>query len=682
MTAPPSSRVAAGRNAPGDEDAPFVPANVSLAEVTVKAVLLGMVLSVVLGAANTYLGLKAGLTVAAAIPAAVVSLGVLKLFRKHNVLENNMVQTIASAGTAVASGILFTIPALLLLKTANGQPVWDHVHYMETTIIGLVGGILGVLFTVPLRKALIVEERLAFPEGVATAEVLKAGTSGGGIAALLLGGGLGAAYKFLQSGIKLFDDSILHVQQFGGRVVTGIGTVLSPALMGVGFIIGLRIATLVFAGGVLGWLVGLPLITGLLTPEQIAADIPATSACKADILSGVAEKVAACAVGFEVRYLGVGAMLVGGVWSLVKLRGPLVRAVKQGVQSAKGSAGPKQEVVRTEVELSPLTTYAGIALMLVPMFFFYAFVTEWNWGVAAIMALIMAITGFLFSAVGAYMAGLVGSSNNPISGVTILTLLVSAFTLKALGLLPDIGAAATIFVAAIIAVAGSIASDNLQDLKAGYMLGATPRKQQAMIAIGAAVSAFFIAPVIQILVDGSTCKVGDQMIAGIECLKAPQANLMASISGGIFNPDVAGLPYPIIGFGMLIAVALIVADMVQQRRGSSFRIPVMAVAVGIYLGIETTAPIFLGGLFAWFAGRAFLRRTGTEMPEGNNPGVLFASGLIAGEALVGILVAALVGTDVVLRTPGAPLLGLPGLVLLLYLGYVMYHVVMRTARKA
>lgn len=657
-----------------DGEGPFVPASVSYKEVTLKAVLLGILLSVVLGAANTYLGLKAGLTVAAAIPAAVVSLGVLKLFREHNVLENNMVQTIASAGTAVASGILFTIPALLLMKTAAGQPVWGHVHYLETTAIGLVGGILGVLFTVPLRKALIVEERLAFPEGVATAEVLKAGTSGGGIGALLLGGGLGAAYKFLQSGVNLFSESTLYVQRFGSRVAAGIGTALSPALLGVGFIIGLRVATLVFAGGVLGWMVGLPFVTGLLSPEQMAADIPATHKCAADILSGITDKVANCAFRFEVRYLGVGAMLVGGVWSLVKLRKPLARAVRQGIQSARGGAGPRQEVPRTEVELSPLATYSGIALMLVPMFFFYAFVTDWNWGVAAIMALIMAVTGFLFSAVGAYMAGLVGSSNNPISGVTILTLLVSAFTLKGLGLLPDVGAAASIFVAAIIAVAGSIASDNLQDLKAGYMLGATPRKQQAMIAIGAAVSAFFIAPVIEILVNGTE--------GGMAGLNAPQANLMASISGGIFSPDVAGLPYPIIGIGMLIAVALIVADLLLQRRNSSFRIPVMAVAVGIYLGIEATAPIFLGGLFAWAAGRTFRRRTGSEMPEGNNPGVLFASGLIAGEALVGILVAALVGTGVTLRTPAAPLLGLPGLALLLYLGFVMWHMVARKTRRA
>jgi putative OPT family oligopeptide transporter len=335
-------------------------------------------------------------------------------------------------------------------------------------------------------------------------------------------------------------------------------------------------------------------------------------------------------------------------------------------------------VPRTEVELSARTTFAGIAILLVPMVFFYAAVTDWNFGVAAIMALIMVVTGFLFSAVGAYMAGIVGSSNNPISGVTILTLMVSAFALKFLGVGSDVGAAATIFVAGVIAVAGSIASDNLQDLKAGHILGSTPRKQQLLLALGAVFAAFFLAPVLNILVNGVSCAAG----TGIQCVAAPQANLMASITRGIFDPASAGLPYPIIGFGALFALLLILVDQTLGRRRDAFKVPVMAVAVGLYLPIDTTMPIFVGGLVAWTTGRVWRRRTGEVLPEGSNPGVLFASGLIAGEALLGILTSALVGANIVLRpSPLDALLDWPGLVLLGYLAFLMAYVVLRRAPK-
>jgi putative OPT family oligopeptide transporter len=649
---------------------PYVPAYVTVAEITVKGVLLGLLLAVLLGAANTYLGLKAGLTVSASIPAAVISMGVLRLFRKSTVLENNMVQTIASAGEAVAGGILFTIPALLIVN------YWHSVHYWETTVVGIVGGVLGVLFTVPLRRALIVEENLAFPEGVATAEVLKSGDKGGsGVGILLAGGITGAVYKLVESGLKMFQENALFTQQLGGRVIYGIGSALSPALMGVGTIVGLRVASLVFAGGAFAWLVAMPIYTG-------------THPDLGNLLSPSLDATALGVWKLRVRYLGVGAMLVGGIWSLIKLRKPLGRAMGQGLRSRKA---PKDAAAppRTEVELSARTTFLGVAALLVPMFLFYAFISRdvrapasaaSPWVVAAVMSLLMVVTGFLFSAVGAYMAGLVGSSNNPISGVTILTLIVSAFMLKALGLGADIGPAITIFIAAVIAVAGSIASDNLQDLKAGYMLGSTPRKQQFMLMVGAVGSAFVLAPVVQVLVKAYP--------VGSASLPAPQASLMASVAQGIFG---AGLPYGLIGIGAGLAVLLVAADLLLQRAGSTFRIPVMAVAVGIYLPITVSTPIFLGGVAGWLAERYVARRWRSDpavdqarLPEmlakGAESGILFASGLIAGEALVGILVALLVGVGAGdALALGKASLQWPGLLLLLYVTFATAYTVARPA---
>lgn len=698
----PPGQVEAGLGAPSHPPpeahvgkGPYIPASKNIAEVTIKAVLLGMLLSVVLGAANAYLGLKAGLTVAAAIPAAVVSLAVLRLFKKHTILENNMVQTVASAGSAVVSGMLFTIPALMILKDSAGNPIWDSIHYWETTIIGVVGGMLGVLFTVPLRRALIVEENLAFPEGVATAEVLKSGESGGsGVGALLAGAGFGLSYKFLQSGLHLWPDATRPIVKVG-KAIFGYGLQMSAALLGVGYIIGMRVSTIIFGGSVFAWLVAMPILTQFFPTDHLLASMPA--GCRDAITGGVLDTAGQCMYKFQVRYLGVGAMLVGGLYSLYKLRGPLVRAVSKGLGGSRGAADAPAPI-RTEVELSPRTTFSGIAILLVPMFFFYAWITEWNFLVAGVMALIMVVTGFLFSAVGAYMAGIVGSSNNPISGVTILTLMVSAFSLKLLGIGPDIGAAATIFVAAVIAIAGSIASDNLQDLKAGYMLGATPRRQQAMIAIGAVVSAFFLAPILNVLLTGP---------AGAVTLgNAPQSNLMASIASGIFGTG-QDLPYDIVGYGALLAFVLILVDQTVGRKRPSFRIPIMAVAVGMYLPIETTAPICAGGIIAYYTARLFRRKTGTDMAEGTNKGVLFASGLIAGEALIGIVTSGLAGIPS--GRPGLPWLDYlsgngvpcaagsptdpcnagmylwlsdgdlawPGLVLLAYIGLVMAYVALR-----
>ncbi|MGB1585531.1 MAG: OPT family oligopeptide transporter [Thermoplasmatota archaeon] len=664
---------------------PYIPASRSLPELTVKGVILGIVLSMVLGAANAYLGLRVGLTVSASIPAAVMSMAILRAFRNHNILENNAVQTGASAGESLAAGVIFTIPALIILDA------WTEVRYLETTIIALIGGMLGVLFTVPLRKALIVEAELRFPEGVATSEVLKTGEGDNpektGVIALAIGASVGLVYKFLQSGTKMWTDTALFARRFRDNGVFGFGSDLSPALLGVGYIVGLQIAVLVFLGGVIGWVIGIPLLS-------LLADGTVIEGTDWSTLS--AEDAAGFLWSKQIRYMGVGAMLVGGVWSLLQLRKPLGQALTQGLAAARRE-DDGAKVLRTERELSLRGTFLGVLGMVIPIFLLYWAIT-WELGpfyslsVALTMALLMVITGFFFSAVGAYMAGVVGSSNNPISGVTILTVLAAAYSLRFLGVETPLGPEATILVAGVIAAAAAIASDNMQDLKAGNILGSTPKKQQIMQIVGVTALALVIAPVLDVLnrANGGF---------GSEELAAPQAGLMAAVATFVFE---GGLPGAMIGIGAAIAVGLILLDATLKRSGARFRTPVMPVAVGIYLPVGLSVPIFLGGLIAWATGRRFdlwrkdpkTNKTSTWWEEakaqGNRAGTLFASGLIAGEALVGILIAVLLVTIGVEVAPGVFELpfsvGLddltwPGLLLFGYIALLLTYLALRPGFK-
>ena len=627
----------------GGVDVPYIPASRKLPELTVKGIILAVLLSMVLGAANAYLGLRVGLTVSASIPAAVMSMALLRLFRKHNILENNVVQTGASAGESLAAGVIFTIPALVMLEA------WTDVRYIETTVIAAIGGILGVLFTVPLRRALIVEAQLRFPEGVATSEVLKTGEGDNpektGVLALAIGGAIGLGYKFLQSGVEMWTHTALWARKFKDSIL-GFGGDLSPALLGVGYIVGLQVASLVFLGGVIGWVIAIPLY-GLLAGDA------------ASLIDGLSAEDAAFTLwSTRIRYMGVGAMLVGGIWSLLQLRKPLGQALTQGLQATKQD-GPTGDVLRTKQELSLRGTFLGVLGMVVPIFILYWVVT-WELGaayslaVALTMALLMVITGFFFSAVGAYMAGVVGSSNNPISGVTILTVLAAAYSLRLLGVETPLGPEATILVAAVIAAAAAIASDNMQDLKAGHLLGATPRKQQIMQLIGVTSLALVIAPVLNVLNEAYGG-------FGSEQMAAPQAGLMAAVATFVFE---GGLPTTMIAIGAAIAVALIGLNFLLERADAPFRTPVMPVAVGIYLPVGLSVPIFLGGVIAYLTGRRFdlwgkdpkKGKTSTwwqqAKEQGNRAGTLFASGLIAGEAIVGILLAVLLVTIGVEVAPG------------------------------
>ncbi len=626
-------------DAPPETVAPYIPASQSLPEITVKAIVLGFILSAVLAGANAYLGLKVGLTVSASIPAAVISLAVLR-----NILENNIVQTAASAGESLAAGVIFTLPALVMLG------YWQGFEFIPTMAVAVCGGILGVLFTIPLRRALIIEAKLQFPEGVATGEVLKAGTEGGeGIKFIALAGIAGALAKLCQTGFKIFAGTLDGAVN-AGRSIFGYGTDLSVALLAVGYIVGLNIATLVFAGGLISWLFGIPLYTMLAAPETLAA-----------IYDGSTGYDAALNVWSQkIRYMGVGAMATGGVWALIALIKPIRDGVSSSLAAVRASrSGKAMDIPRTERDTPINVVFYGTLALAIPIFVIFMFVVDQDtlgitsgtyWTVIVLGIFFSIIAGFLFSSVAGYMAGLVGSSNNPISGVTIATILTIALVLFALmkgqvdfavdATKATAAAATAILVGGVVCCAAAIAGDNMQDLKAGQIVGATPYKQQIMQVVGVLAAAVAIAPVLNLLFEAYG--LGDVfpragMDAG-EALQAPQATLMSSVANGVFTQD---LPWNMIFIGVAIAVAIIALDKVLESRGSTFRTPVLAVAVGIYLPLELSVPIFAGGLIAFGATRALKSQGASEatVKKAERRGLLFSSGLITGEALVGIFLA-------------------------------------------
>ncbi|MBO6575328.1 MAG: oligopeptide transporter, OPT family [Rhodothermales bacterium] len=660
-------------NTDPEELAPFIPASTTLPEITVKALVLGFLLSAVLAGANAYLGLKVGMTVSASIPAAVISMALLRLFREQNILENNIVQTAASAGEAVAAGVIFTLPALVVLG------YWQGFPFLPTMAVAAAGGVLGVLFTVPLRRALIIEAKLQFPEGVATGEVLKAGTRGGEGAKLIgIAGLAGAGLKLAQSGFKIAAGKASGALTAGGAVF-GFGSELGVALLGVGFIVGLNIATLVFGGGLISWLVGIPLYGLLANPDTIESVTGGATGY------GAAEQIWSA----RIRFMGVGAMAAGGIWTLVALVKPIRDGIRSSLEAVRNArAGGADAVPRTERDMPINSVFVGTLAMAIPIFAVFLFVVDQDalgvssgtyYGTVLFGVVFAVLAGFFFASVAGYMSGLVGSSNNPISGVTIATILaVSLLLLLILGAQIDFAvdaaratsaAATAILVGGVVACAAAIAGDNMQDLKAGQIVGATPAKQQILQVVGVLAGAVAIAPVLQLLF--SAYGLGDVFPrAGMdtaEALSAPQATLMSSVAHGVFSRD---LPWTMIWIGVAIAAALIILDRHLERTGSSFRTPVLAVAVGIYLPIELTTPIFIGGVIAWAAARAIRNAGGGKeaTATGARQGLLFASGLITGEALVGILLAipfaATQSTDVL----AIPLGGMDWLPMVLGLG--------------
>ncbi|MBL8036979.1 MAG: oligopeptide transporter, OPT family [Nitrospira sp.] len=648
---------------------PVVPATVRVPEITVKAVVLSVVLAAVLAAANAYLGLFAGMTVSASIPAAVASMAILRLFRDSNILENNIVQTAASSGEALAAGVIFTIPALLLVG------YWTEFNYWQTVLIATVGGVLGVLFTIPLRRALIVTARLRFPEGVATAEVLKIGTaqpsaagsteSWGNSWALFSAAMLGGLVKFGESGLRLWTESLEGAAQVG-RTVFYAGLNLSSALLAVGFIIGLETAAVVFLGGIIGWVILMPacgLIHGL-PPDRTGL------AAAISIWSG------------QIRYVGIGAMLTGGLWTLTNLREPVWKSLQtlRASYRASGVEKDRGELLRTEQDASFLWIVVPFVLSLLPMAWIYSTVVG-SPLLAVLMTIVMALAAFLFSSVAAYMAGMVGSSSNPVSGVTIATIMLAALLLVLfMGVGNPAGPVAALVIGAVVCCAAAMGGDNLQDLKTGHLVGATPWKQQVMQVIGVLTGALVLVPVLSLL--QAKYGIGEPTSSHPHPLSAPQATLMAGLTRSVFG---AGLPWPLVGLGAVIGVLIILADRRQELRGGTMRFPVLAVALGIYLPMKLSAAIFLGGVIA----ASVRKRTGGGH-EPSQRGLLFAAGLITGEALMGIVLAMPIALAALWSDLSAdpftlfavpPFDGWPGLAMMVLVGTLLYRVARRTVPK-
>ncbi|MDQ1258055.1 MAG: hypothetical protein QG656_2664 [Candidatus Hydrogenedentes bacterium] len=625
-------------------------------EITFSVVVLSVVLSVILAAANAYLGLFAGMTVSAAIPSAVVSMGVLRLLRRGSILENNIVQTAASAGEAVAAGVIFTLPALVILD------FWRDFSYLWVTLIAGFGGLLGVLFTVPLRRSLIIEEQLRFPEGVATAQVLKSGAQGGDDVKYIAWAGLaGGMFKLGESGLRLWAGIFETARGVGGSVVY-FGMNLSPAQLSVGYIVGINIAVLIFLGGIANRYIAIPICAA-------RADWPTVDGAPMAAVDRANQIWST-----QTRYIGVGGMLMGGLWTIFRLRRSLLNGIRSGLSAYRHAGDTGVAVERTERDMPMAWILALIAVSAVPLFLMYQ-VFVGQLGVSIPMTLIMLCTGFLFSAVAGYMAGIVGSSNNPISGVTIATVLVaSVLLLFLMGASAPNGPAAAIIIGSVVCCAAAIAGDNMQDLKTGYLVGATPWKQQVMQIIGTLAAALVMAPVLMLLL--KAYGFAGHSSAKETPLVAAQANLMASVAKGVFSGN---LPWTFVSIGAGAAVAVIGLDAYLERTGKAFRIPILALAIGFYLPFQLGVAIFAGGLLHHVIHRGQVRRQLDEetIVASDRRGLLFASGLITGEALIGIALAVPIvvsGKTDILALLDKPMGAWPGGILLAGIAYWLYRV--------
>ena len=577
---------------------PYIPAEKITPEITLASVIMGVLLAVIFGAANAYLGLRVGMTVSASIPAAVIAMGVIRvIMRKNSILESNIVQTIGSAGESLAAGAIFTLPALFLWA-AEGKT--DKPGILEITAIALIGGLLGVFFMVPLRNALIVKEHgiLPYPEGTACSEVLLAGEQGGAKASTVFAGmGFAAFFKFIIDGLKLVAGEIsVTIKGFAGT----IGTQIYPAVMSVGYICGARISSYMFAGGILSWLVIIPLIV------LFGADItlyPGT-----EPISVMFAKDGAGAIwGSYIRYIGAGALAAGGIISLIKSLPLIVKTFGGAIKSIAGSQSNTNE--RTAKDINLKIVFLAIAVLtllvwLIPVI-----------PVSLLGAVIIVIFGFFFATVSSRMVGLVGSSNNPVSGMAIATLLIATLILKVTGATGIAGMCSAIAIGSVICIISAIAGDTSQDLKTGFLLGATPKKQQIGEIIGVIAAALAI---------GGTLYLLDSAWGfGTDELAAPQATLMKLIIEGVMEGN---LPWALVFIGAFIAVLVEIVG-----------IPVLPFAIGVYLPVQLNACIMVGGLIRLALDK--LKRDKAEKEAIVNDGVLFCSGMIAGEGLVGILLA-------------------------------------------
>jgi len=599
---------------------PFVSADSDLAELSIKAIILGVLMAVILGAANAYLGIKAGLTVAATFPAAVVAMAALRIL-KCTILEENIARTTASVGEALIAGAIFTIPAFVI------SGAWEELHYWESTMIMLIGGVLGVLFVIILRRSLVEEAELPFPESVAAAEIVKAGQGGQtGASYVFASMGLAALWELFknENGIHIVRDFTREFYTMASSKLTVLGNSInysggfmletpaaSPALTGVGFIVGLRVSAVLFAGAVMGWLF---LVPGFVFLNPALADLTSTGNSWIDIAVEVWRT--------QVRPLAVGTMIVAAFYTLYNLRGALTAGITKAIRDIGSAKSDNKTPNRLELDLDFKKVITSILFLAIPLFILYNYFSD-SFGGSLLLTVVMIIIGFLFAAVAGYLVGLVGSSNNPISGLTLSSLLIAALLMVGIGVTGKSGVMAVLGVAGVVCCAAGIAGDMMQDLKVGHILGGTPWKMQIGEIIGVIIASLVLVwPMIAM----------DRVYQiGSETLPAPQAGLMALMAKGIVGGEMA---WPLVIAGMFLAFGLILIKSPSP----------MLIAVGMYLPFISTSAIFVGGIIKWILEKTMSNRKATDeqKTKAENTGVLISSGLIAGEALMAVILAFIV----------------------------------------
>ncbi|VVC74798.1 hypothetical protein AQUSIP_00700 [Aquicella siphonis] len=626
-----------------DSDQPIIPANVSLPEITIRVLVLGVILTVVLAAANAFLGLKVGVTVSASIPAAVISMGILRFFRNSNILENNMVQIMASVGEALTAGIAFILPALIILH------VWDRFNYWQTVITSLLGGGLGVLFTIPLRRALLQDKTLRYPEAVAIGNVLKASAKReeGDLRQLVFGGLIGGVIALFQSGFQILTDTFQYWVK-SSAAIFGFGLGLSPALIAAGYIVGINVALSLLVGIAIGWLAGVPVLSYVYgLPDAETANQMAMVIWKSHI-----------------RYMGVGTMLIGGLWTLSTLFKPVIHSMAMSFAAVRQiRVGQQTDTLRTERDIPIHYVFISALVLLIPIFFLIAnsiIPSEFNiapgfrYFLSGFGTFYILVGGFAFCSIMAYFAGLIGSTNSPVSGLLVSALLIICLVFMAFFSFTEwdsqtkemIGSVVAIGSMVVIGAALSISNDTMQDLKVGQIVGSTPWKQQTMLILGVVVSSFVIPPILQLLYNaygiGGVFPRPDMNPA--QMLAAPQAGLMATVAKGVFSHQ---LQWNMIGIGALIAVICIVIDELLKKHYGT-RLPVLAVGLGIYLPLDSSVPCVIGGILAYLVqfrlDSIYHRHRGEpeteiKMNAHRHRGLLLCCGIVAGASLMGVMLA-------------------------------------------
>ncbi len=620
-------------------DSPIIPASQSLPEITIRALVLGVILTIILAAANAYLGLKVGQTVSASIPAAIISMSILRFFRNSNVLENTMVQTMASVGESLIAGVAFILPALIILHA------WSGFYYWQTVFISLLGGTLGVLFTIPLRRALLQDKTLRYPEGIAISNVLRASANSEqtDMRSLTLGGLVGGLISLFQTGFQVLTDTFDVWFKVTSTTVSGFSLGLSPALIAAGYIVGVNVAISFMVGCFIGWILGVPVLGWIYgIPDAATTGDSVMLLYKSYI-----------------RYVGVGTMLVGALWTLCTLFKPITQSIFASLASLSKQSQSTVSL-RTERDIPINYVLWGTVLMLIPIFIIIAnyivpadsqIEKSFHTIICGFSAIYVVIGGFLFCSISAYFAGLIGSSNTPVSGLLVSALLILCLMLLALfttfggGIQGKevLGVVLAIGTCVVIGVGIAISNDTMQDLKVGQVVGATPWKQQLMLVLGVIVSAFVVPPILDLLYQAYGIG-GVFPHAGMDksqMLSAPQAALMATVADGVYTHN---LQWSMIFAGAVLAVLCIIVDEIAKQFGT--RLPVLAVGLAIYLPMNTTVPVIIGGLLAHFINRSISKTYNNRIAENESKiashkhsGLLLACGIVAGSSIMGVVLA-------------------------------------------